>query len=170
MLSTRTNSSGEDFHSLSNRWFAWASEKLFILPANGKQAQDDYRAAYSDWLDTKRPVIETISGFHSRVRIDGPVVYVAEDLIFPMGSFLETETLRTHLDGIDTSLLEERLRTAIDEAIAAWVIEAKLTERDPPISPDVDRATADPTALENIARWTYQRRPGEPMCRRKFDA
>ena len=112
---------------------------------------DTYRAALREWQRAERPVIDMIRGKPSSLRIDGPTQEV-EDRFFPLGSLLQSPGVTAHLDPIETRELESRIRTAIENVILAWIDEFDLQSL-PPVSPEVDRVTADPIAIQKMIAW-----------------
>ncbi len=153
-----------------NPRYAGDTKRLIQMLAADDEDGKTRRAAIYEWLDSERPVLEVFSGFHHRLRIDGPAEFINRDLIFPMGSLLEAKGVCAHLDPIETKRIEERLRKAIDDVLDAWIAEHGLRDEDPPVAREIVRPTADPIAKRKIHNWLSQRRHGEPVDWSKADA
>ena len=120
------------------------------LATNDREG-DTYRISLREWRYAERPVIDTIRGSTSWLRIDGPMQEVDEKF-FPLGSLLQSPGVIAHLDPIETRRLERRIRTAVENAILAWIAEFDLQSL-PPVSSEVNRATADPIAIQKVIEW-----------------
>ena len=69
-----------------------------------------------------------------------------------LGAGVMGAQIAAHLDPIETRRLERRIRTAVENAILAWIAEFDLQSL-PPVSSEVNRATADPIAIQKVIEW-----------------
>lgn len=114
------------------------------------------RASLAEWHRAERPVVDVLRGTTSLLRIDGPRQLIGNE-DFAMGALIESPGVTAHLDPVETLHLEERVRGAIEQEILSWISEHDWQKR-PPVEPCINRAIADPEAMQRMTDWVERDR------------
>ncbi len=153
-------------HSIARRLFGWPmitikyrahwrvmihTHPLILKLIEDNEDGDTRRASLAEWYRAERPVVDMLRGKTSLLRIDGPRRYIGREE-FAMGALIESPGVTAHLDPVDTLHLEKRVRGAIENEIVRWIAEHGL-QACPPVEPCVNRAIADPEAMQRMTDW-----------------
>lgn len=128
----------------------------YVMSLFDKLAADDedsetYRTALVAWHRSERPPLALYDGDTSFCRIDGPLEWAGTHAL-PLGGLVLTPGVTAHLDPFEAGELHDHMKSAIERAIRAWVVDHGLSIR-PLASIKFDRRDADREAKAMIADW-----------------
>lgn len=121
---------------------------------------ETFRSSLVGWRDSERPLIRIYRAAVSTFRLEGPMQEAGDDLL-PLGGLLLSPGVTAHLNPKEADELDELIRASIEQTILQWIDRHGLQDL-PPVSPEVDRAKADPEARALIAEWVAHRQEQKP--------